>query len=68
MSLLSVPIWLKPVRLARSPTQRPGLHALEQVNPNRLPKFVQESEAAMKYLHLLGMLDWSHFPDRPDQR
>ncbi len=68
MSLLTVPTWLKPVRLARSPNQRPGLHALAQVNPNRLPKFVQESEAAMKYLHLLGMLDWSHFPDRPDQR
>jgi hypothetical protein len=35
---------------------------------SRLPLFVRESEVAMKYLRLLGPLDWARFPDRPDRR
>jgi hypothetical protein len=68
MSLFSVPTWLKSVQMARSPAPRPGLHVLAQISPNCLPKFVQESEVALKYLRLLGRLDWSRFPERPDQR
>jgi hypothetical protein len=41
---------------------------LAQLDPACLPKFVQESEAAMNYLRLLGPLDWSRFPERPDER
>jgi hypothetical protein len=29
---------------------------------------VRESAVALKYLRLLGPLDWDRFPDRPDQR
>jgi hypothetical protein len=42
--------------------RRPDLHQLAQ-NPS-LPRFVRESPVAMKYLHLLGPLDWSHIPER----
>lgn len=33
-----------------------------------LPEFVRVCPVAMKYLHLLGPLDWSHFPERPEDR
>jgi hypothetical protein len=33
-----------------------------------LPLFVQESAVAMKYLRLLGRVDWDHFPAHADQR
>lgn len=55
-------------RWAQTPTVRPDLGVLAQMDPACLPQFVRESALAMKYLHLLGMLDWSRFPDRPDQR
>ena len=29
-----------------------------------LPRFVRESAVAMRYLRLLGALDWSRFPER----
>ena len=44
------PLWPPLDRLAR----RPG----------DLPRFVQESTVAMRYLNLLGPLDWSRFPER----
>ena len=40
----------------RQPKRR-NLHHLAQ-NPSHLPRFVRESPVAMKYLHLLGPLDW----------
>ena len=43
--------------------QRPNLHQLAQ-RPTLLPSFVQESAVAMRYLHLLGALDWGRFPER----
>jgi hypothetical protein len=49
-----------------SPFRRPkrrDLHHLAQ-NPSHLPRFVRESPVAMKYLHLLGPLDWSRIPER----
>jgi hypothetical protein len=32
--------------------------------PADLPRFVQQSAVAMRYLRLLGVLDWSRFPER----
>ena len=43
--------------------RRPNLHQLAQ-NPGLLPRFVRESPVAMRYLHLLGPLDWGRFPER----
>jgi len=43
--------------------ERPNLHQLAQP-PDLLPRFVQESATAMRYLHLLGPLDWERFPER----
>lgn len=33
-----------------------------------LPAFVRACPVAMKYLRLLGPLDWAHFPERPEDR
>lgn len=68
MRWFSVPTWLNRVRAAGPPAPHPGLHALAQLNPDHLPRFVRESDVALHYVRLLGMLDWSRFPDRPDQR
>ena len=43
--------------------RRPNLHQLAQ-NLGLLPRFVRESPVAMRYLHLLGPLDWERFPER----
>lgn len=32
----------------------------------RLPEFVRACPVAMKYLRLLGLLDWATFPERPE--
>jgi hypothetical protein len=50
------------------PLRRPCLSELAQMPESRLPLFVRESKVAMKYLRLLGPLDWARFPDRPDRR
>jgi hypothetical protein len=42
--------------------ERPNLHHLAQ--NCRLPTFVRESAVAMRYLRLLGPLDWGRFPER----
>ena len=47
--------------------QRPNLHVLAQ-HPDPLPLFVQESAVAMRYLKLLGPLDWNRFPERNLER
>lgn len=39
------------------------LHDLAQ-DPARLPRFVRESPVAMRYLHFLGPLAWTAFPER----
>jgi hypothetical protein len=33
-----------------------------------LPDWVAEDAIARRYLHLLGALDWDHFPERPTGR
>ena len=42
---------------------RPALEQLAQ-RPTTLPRFVQESAVAQRYLRLLGLLDWTRFPER----
>ncbi len=42
--------------------ERPNLHQLARTR--RLPTFVRQSHAAMRYLRLLGPLDWGRFPER----
>jgi hypothetical protein len=59
-------LWLRPS--ARPPANPRSLSGLMQIPDTRLPRFVQESELAMKYRRLLRPLDWSRFPDRPDLR
>ena len=62
-------------RTARAPAEaepiiplvRPDLHRLWQQERSQLPPFVQESPAALKYLDLLGPLDWPHFPERQEK-
>jgi hypothetical protein len=44
-------------------TQRPNLHELYQ-HPEYLPRIVRESHTAMRFLELLGPLDWRDFPER----
>jgi hypothetical protein len=50
------------------PLVRPPLTQLAQWDAAALPLFVRESPAALKYLRLLGDLDWAHFPERPGER
>jgi hypothetical protein len=62
--------WLKWIRnrFIRAPAPCPGLQKLAQMPATSLPRFVRECPVAMRFLELLGALDWDHFPDRPDQR
>ena len=70
MQAFSFSNWLKPLirRLIRAPTPPPGLAKLAQMPVKSLPRFVQECRVALRYLSLLGQLDWSRFPERRDQR
>lgn len=49
------------------PLERPHLAALA-ANQAALPDFVRRCPVALKYLRLLGPLDWANFPERPDDR
>jgi hypothetical protein len=44
-------------------SKRADLHTF-WLHPERLPNFVRKSAVAMRYLDLLGSLDWAHFPER----
>ena len=68
MTTFFLSAWWNRLKSGRQPVQRPSLSALGQLDENRLPRFVRESAVALKYLRLLGPLDWDRFPDRPDQR
>jgi hypothetical protein len=45
------------------PAQRPNLRYWAE-HENRLPRFVQQSPVAMRYLRLLGPLAWDELPER----
>ena len=49
------------------PLERPSLSQLARPGAG-LPPFVAECAVARKYLHLLGPLDWDHFPERDPYR
>lgn len=71
MQAFSLSNWLNQFKnhLIRSPTTKhPDLHQLAKLPTRSLPRFVQDCPVALKYLGLLGCLDWSRFPERPDQR
>jgi hypothetical protein len=75
MSTFSLSNWLNGRRAERWPrlasqalAGRPTLFDLTQMDERDLPRFVRESDVALKYLRLLGPLDWRRFPDRPDRR
>jgi hypothetical protein len=55
-------------RWTRLPIQRPNLFELASLEEAQLPRFVQESSVALRYLRLFGSIHWSRFPERPDQR
>ena len=46
------------------PLIRPDLARLAQPEA-ALPAFVAHDAVTRKYLDLLGVLDWAHFPERP---
>jgi len=55
------PAWLRrDVRIVP-----PNLRQLSQWPVARLPRFVRESPVALRYVRLLGPLDWGSFPERP---
>jgi len=70
MQAVSLSNWLITYtnRLIRAPNRPPGLPKLALMPLKSLPRFVQECPVALKYIELLGRLDWSHFPERLDQR
>jgi hypothetical protein len=53
------PVWLRRLPLPRPP----NLHQRAQCS-TQLPAFVRESAVALRYLRLLGPLDWGSFPER----
>jgi hypothetical protein len=55
-------------RQPQLPLQRPNLSELARLPKTSLPPLIQESAVALKYLQLLGPIDWGHFPAHPDQR
>lgn len=46
------------------PLLRPSLSQLARLERHELPLLIRESSAALKYIELLGPLDWQHFPTR----
>jgi hypothetical protein len=58
----------QPVATPAVPLVRPNLSHLAQMDPSQLPSWVQDCAVAIQYLHLLGELDWAHFPERPTNR
>jgi len=50
------------------PLHRPNLAQLAAMDEEDLPPLVRQSPIAIRYLHLLGDLDWDHFPERNPHR
>ena len=63
-TLERVQLWWQPEPLDRT-VRRGNLSALA-ANEAKLPDFVQACPVTMKYLRLLGDLDWTNFPERPE--
>lgn len=56
------------IEAALTDKRRGNLALLAKAAPESLPRFVRESQAAQEYLTLLGVLDWSSFPERSTLR
>lgn len=50
------------------PLERPSLAQLARLDPNELPRAVQESPLAQRYLALFGEINWDAFPEREQDR
>lgn len=50
------------------PRIRPSWRELAITPEKDLPLLVRQSSVALRYLHLLGDLEWEHFPERPTNR
>lgn len=50
------------------PLERPNLDQLAIMDEEALPLLVRQDATAMRYLHLLGDLTWSEFPERDPHR
>jgi len=50
------------------PIERPNPAQLAALDQESLPCLVRQSPTTLRYLHLLGDLDWGHFPERPNNR
>jgi hypothetical protein len=66
--LPSAPVVLATTPPVDVPLIRPCLSRLAQMEEADLPTFVRQSPVALKYLRLLGPLDWEHFPERDSHR
>jgi hypothetical protein len=64
MSTFSPFFWFSRRNRDRLPLRRPNLSVLASENPSRLPRLVRESAVTIRYLRLLGPLDWDHFPQQ----
>lgn len=47
--------------------ERANLFALKRLPEAQLPRFVRESTSAMKYLRLLGPIDWTPLSERAER-
>ncbi len=59
--------WWSKQQAHQVPLERATLSVLAQ-EKTQLPSFVQDCPVAMKYLHLLGPLDWDNFCQRENHR
>lgn len=75
MSIISLSQWLPKVlpralgtSPSRLPLERPILNELASRPPQSLPRLIQESAVAQRYLRLLGPIAWQNFPVHADKR
>jgi len=64
MSTFPLFSWFSRWNRHRLPLHRSNLSALARQDSTRLPRLVRESAVAIKYLRLLGPLDWDDFPQQ----
>lgn len=50
------------------PLERPDLAQLAAMDEEQLPALIRQSSTALRYLRLLGDLDWTPFPERAENR
>ena len=58
----------KASRAQPPPLERPSLDRLAAMDEEALPLLVRQDATAMRYLRLLGALNWSEFPERDPHR